>query len=183
MAYDFKELDQKVADTKEWLAREYRGLRTGRASPVILDGVQVSAYGSLMPLKQVANVGVEDPRTLRVSAWDAALVKDIEKAISTANLGLGVSAVGTDVRVSFPELTSERRAQLVKAAKAKLEDARTAIRVSRDECWKDIQVKEEEGGMGEDEKFRLKEELQKKIDGTNADLEKAFENKESEMNS
>ena len=83
----------------------------------------------------------------------------------------------------FPELTAERREQLVKAAKAKLEEARAAIRVARDECWKDIQAKEEEGGMGEDEKFRLKDDLQKKIDATNADLEKSFDKKEEEMNS
>jgi len=183
MAYDFKEFEQKVAGTREWLAKEYRGLRTGRASPAILDGIQVQAYGSLMPLKQVGNVSVEDARTLRVTAYDASILKDIEKAIANANLGLGVSAASTDVRVSFPELTADRRAQLIKAAKAKLEDARTAVRVSRDECWKDIQAKEEEGGMGEDEKFRLKDELQKKVDAANAELEKSFESKEKEMTS
>ncbi len=183
MAYDFAGFDQKLADSKEWLAREYRGLRTGRASPAILDSIQVSAYGSLMPIKQVGNVGIEDARTLRITPWDMGLIKDIEKAIMQANLGLGTVSDSSGVRVTFPELTSERRAQLVKAAKQKLEEARTAVRGTRDECWKDIQAKEAEGGMSEDEKFRLKDELQKKIDAINAALESAFESKEEEMNS
>lgn len=181
MAYDFSPFEKKTAAAKEWLAKEFSGLRTGRAAPAILDSVSVMAYGSQMPLKQVANVGVEDPRTLRVTAYDTSIIKDIERAISAANLGLGVVADGAGLRVMFPELTADRREQLIKAAKQKLEDARTTIRVARDECWKDIQAKEEEGGMGEDEKFRLKDELQKRVDTANEDLEKALDRKEEEM--
>lgn len=183
MAYDFTAFEGKVAAAREWLAREYRGLRTGRASPAILDSISVSAYGSLSPLKQVANVGVEDARTLRVQSYDASLLKDIERAISAANLGLGTSSDGVSIRVTFPELTAERREQLVKVAKGKLEEARTTVRGARDEAWKDIQEKEREGTLTEDDKFRLKEELQKKIDKANEDLEKAFEGKEKEMTS
>ncbi len=182
MTYDFTAFDQKLTDAKEWLGKEYRGLRTGRASPVILDGIHVQAYGSSMPLKQVGNIAVEDARTLRVTAWDAGLVKDIERGIVAADLGLSTVSDGSGVRVIFPELTAERRAQLVKAAKGKLEEARTAVRVARDECWKTIQAKEEEGGMGEDEKFRLKDELQKKTDTANEVLQEMFEGKEREMN-
>ena len=134
----------------------------------------VSAYGSMTPLKQIGNVGVEDARTLRVSAYDAGLIKDIEKAISSANLGLGTSSDGANVRVTFPELTSERREQLVKLAKGKLEEARTTVRIARDEAWKEIQTREKEGTLTEDDKFALKEELQKKVDKANEDLEKAF---------
>ena len=183
MNYDFKSFDTKLAGAREWLAREYRGLRTGRASPSILDGVSVSAYGSMAPLKQVANVGIEDARTLRVSPYDASLAKDIERAISAANLGIGTTADSSGVRVTFPELTSERREQLVKVAKHKLEEGRTAIRVARDETWKDVQEKEREGKLTEDDKFSLKEELQKKVDAANGELEKAFEAKEKEMSS
>lgn len=181
--YDFASLDKKVAGAREWLAREYAGLRTGRASPAILDGVTVSAYGSMSPLKQVANVGIEDARTLRVTAWDASLVKDIERAISAANLGVGTLADSSGLRVTFPELTSERREQLVKVAKHKLEEARTAVRVARDETWKDIQEKERESALTEDDKFQLKDELQKRVDASNAELEKSFESKEKEMQS
>ena len=179
--YDFKSLDAKVSSAKEWLAKEYRGFRTGRASPAILDSVAVSAYGSMMPLKQVANVGVEDARTLRVQPFDAALLKDIERAISAEDLGVGTSSDGATVRVSFPELTSERREQLVKGAKGKLEDARTTLRIARDETWKEIQSKEKEGVLTEDDKYNLKEEMQKKVDKANEELEKMFESKEKEM--
>lgn len=179
--FDFKSLDSKFAATKEWLAKEYRGLRTGRAAPALLDGIMIAAYGSQTPLKQVGNVAVEDARTLRVTAFDASILKDIERGITAANLGVGTSSDGSSVRVSFPELTSERREQLVKFAKQKLEEARMTVRVARDESWKDIQEREREGTLTEDDKFTLKDELQKRIDKINDALEKAFEAKESEM--
>ncbi len=181
MNYDFKIFDSKTVGAREWLSREYSGLRTGRAAPAILDGVMVSAYGSMTPIKQVGNVGVEDARTLRVSAYDAGLIKDIERAITAANLGVGTSSDGANIRVTFPELTSERREQLVKLAKAKLEEARTTVRIARDEAWKEIQEREKEGTLTEDDKFALKEELQKKVDAANKELETAFEKKEEEM--
>ena len=181
--YDFKPFDSKKAAAKEWLAKEYRGLRTGRAAPAILDGVAVSAYGSMMPLKQVASVGVEDARTLRVQPFDTSVLKDIERAITSANLGVGTTTDGVIVRVTFPELSTERREQLVKLAKGKLEEARTTVRMARDEAWKDIQEKERKSELTEDDKYSLKEELQKRVDKANEDLEKAFENKEKEMGS
>ncbi|MDP3965330.1 MAG: ribosome recycling factor [bacterium] len=181
MNYDFKIFDGKIIGAREWLAKEYGGLRTGRATPTILDGVMVSAYGSMTALKQVANIGIEDARTLRVSAWDPSIIKDIERAISAANLGIGTTADSSGLRVTFPELSAERREQLVKIAKHKLEEARAAVRVARDEAWKEIQAKEHEGTLTEDDKFSLKEELQKKVDSANGDLEKAFGKKEGEM--
>lgn len=179
--YDFKAFDTKIAAAKEWLAKEYRGLRTGRATPAILDSVTVSAYGSMMPLKQVANVGVEDARTLRVQPFDAGLLKDIERAIVAGDLGVGTTTDSSSVRVSFPELTGERREQLVKIAKGKLEEARTTVRLARDEAWKDIQNREKEGTLTEDDKFSLKDEMQKRVDKANKELEEAFESKEKEM--
>ncbi len=181
MAYDFTTLDQQLEAAREWLAREYSGLRTGRAAPAILDGISVTAYGSIVPLKQVANISVEDARTIRVVAFDPGTLKDIERAISAANLGLGTSADSSGVRVTFPELTSDRRQELVKVAKHKLEESRAAVRVARDEGKKDVQETEKEGGMGEDEKFRILEDLQKRVDLANAELEKAFDSKEKEM--
>ena len=182
-AYDFKTFDSKIAAAREWLGKEYRGLRTGRATPAILDGIAVSAYGSSMPLKQVANVGIEDARTLRVTPFDASIVKDIERGIAAANLGLGTGADSSGIRITFPELTAERRAEFVKLAKAKLEEARTAMRVARDLAWKEIQEKERAGELTEDDKFSLKEDLQERVDKANEDLEKTFESKEKEMSS
>ena len=183
MDYDFKQVEEKLKGAEEWLKKEYGGLRTGRATPAILDGVQISAYGSMTPLKQVGNISVEDARSIRVSAYDASLIKDIEKGITAANLGVGTSSDGSSVRVTFPELTGERRAELVKIAKQKLEEARTSVRLARDESWKEIQEREREGTLTEDDKFALKEDLQEKVDKTNEALEVAFKAKETEMSS
>lgn len=179
--YDFIPFDKKLVSAKEWLQREYGGIRTGRASTATLDSVSVSAYGSMMPLKQVASVGVEDARTLRVQPFDASVLKDIERGISAANLGLGVSSDGAIVRVTFPELTGERRAEFIKLAKGKLEEARATVRVARDEARKDIQEKERAGELTEDDRYRTFDEVQKKTDAINEDLEKTFEKKEKEM--
>lgn len=181
--YDFKTFDTKIASAREWLSKEYRGLRTGRAAPAILDSVMVSAYGSMMPLKQVGSIGIEDARTLRVQPFDTSVLKDIERAITTANLGVGTATDGALVRVTFPELTSERREQLVKLAKGKLEEARTTIRLGRDEAWKDIQEKARTSALTEDDKYALKDELQKRVDKGNEELEKSFESKKKEMSS
>lgn len=181
MPYDFKPFEQKIVAAREWLSREFGGLRTGRASPAILDGVSVAAYGSAVPLKQVAGVSTEDARTLRVQPYDAGLLKDIERGIASANLGLGTATDSSGIRVTFPQLTAERRAEMVKLAKAKLEEARTAVRVARDDVWKAIQDKERKSELTEDDKFSLKEELQKKTDKANDELEKAFDAKEREM--
>lgn len=183
MDYDFKPVEAKLKAAEEWLKKEYGGLRTGRATPAILDGVQISAYGSMMPLKQVGNISVEDARSIRISAYDNSLIKDIEKGITAANLGVGTASDGTSVRVTFPELTGERRAELVKIAKQKLEEARTSVRLARDESWKEIQEREREGTLTEDDKFALKEDLQERVDKTNEALEDAFKAKEKEMTS
>lgn len=181
MNYDFKTFDGKVAAAREWLVKEYRGLRSGRATPAILDGVSVSAYGGAAPLKSVAALGIEDARTLRVQPFDPSLAKDIERGITAANLGVGTVSDGATIRVTFPELTLERRGEFVKLAKGRLEEARAAVRIARDEAWKDIQKREKEGTLTEDDKFSLKDELQKRVDKANEDLEKAFESKEKEM--
>jgi ribosome recycling factor len=134
-----------------------------------------------MPLKQAASIAIEDPRTLRVAAYDSSLVKEIEKAITAADLGVGTGSDETGVRVTFPELTAERRQEFVKLAKQKLEDARTTVRKAREEVWSDVQEKEREGELTEDDKYMLKDELQKRVDAVQAALESLFEQKESEI--
>lgn len=181
MDYDFSELKAKLADAKEWLAQEYQGLRTGRATPALLDIVQVQAYGSLTPMKQVASVSVEDPRTLRISPYDAALTKDIERAVAAADLGVSTSVADTSIRVSFPELTAERREEIIRVAKHKLEEARQTVRGARDETWSDIQQKERDGELTEDDKYLLKDKLQEHVDEANSALENLFEKKEKEI--
>jgi ribosome recycling factor len=181
MAYDFKPFESTLKGAEEWLSREYKALRTGRANPAVLDNVQVQAYGSLQPLKHVATIAVEDARTIRVQPFDASVLKDIERAIVAADLGLGTVPDQSSIRISFPDLTTERRQEMVKTAKTILEDARTRVRVARDECWKEIQEKEKEGGMSEDDKFRGKDDMQKRVDDCNTNLENLFKKKETEM--
>lgn len=181
MAYNFELYTAASKETVDWLSREYGGIRTGRATPAVLDSVRVESYGSQMSLREIAAVGVEDARTIRINPWDASQVKAVEKALITADLGLSVVTDDKGIRVIFPELTVERRDQLTKLAKSKLEDARVAIRKARDESMKDIETKEKEGGMGEDEKFKLKAELQKRVEESNRTIESAYEKKEAEL--
>lgn len=174
-------IKQKLQESKDWLQKEYAGIRTGQANPSLLDGVRVESYGSLLPINQIGSVGIEDARTLRVSPWDNSQVPALEKAIREADLGVSVSADSGGLRVIFPELTSERRDQLLKLAKSKLEDARIAVRSSRDETMKDLDKSEKKGDISEDEKFTRKEKVQLMVDATNKELEGLFIKKEQEL--
>ena len=181
MQYNFSNF--KLGNNKivEYLIREYSQLNIGRASPVILDGVSVESYGSYVPLKNVASVSIEDPKTLRITPWDKNQIKEIEKAIVSSNLGLSVAADASGIRVIFPQLTTETRQTLVKVLKEKLEESRITVRKERERIWDEIQKLEKEGGMTEDDKFKAKEDLQKIIDKTNKNLENIFEKKEKEV--
>ncbi len=181
MAYDFKPFEKRIKEIEERAAKELSGIRTGRAAPAILDGVQVESYGARVPIVQVATVSVEDARTIRITPWDMSNAKEIEKAITQANLGLGVGADEKGIRVSFPDLTSERRAQLLKLAKEKVEELRTELRAARDQVWNDIQKQEKEKLMTEDDKFRSKDEMQKRVDAANKDFDGALDRKEKEI--
>jgi len=172
---------KRFTDIVEWLDKEFSTIRTGQATPTLLDGVRVESYGSMLPLNQVGSVGIEDARTLRISPWDATQVKAVEKAIADANLGLSVMADSSGVRVIFPELTGERRQQLVKLAKSKLEDARVSVKAVRDDIMKAIDAAEKSGEMSQDDKFVQKEEAQKLVDAANRALEARFSEKEAEI--
>ncbi|MDO8660147.1 MAG: ribosome recycling factor [Candidatus Parcubacteria bacterium] len=181
MQYNFSNFKIELKKVGDFLNKEYTQLNIGRASPMVLDGVSVESYGSYMPLKNVANISIEDSKTLRVAPWDKSQVKEIEKAIQAANLGLSVATDDLGIRVIFPQLTTESRQTLVKVLKEKLEESRIVVRKERERIWDDVQIKEKEGKMTEDEKFRAKEELQKIIDEANSNLEANFEKKESEV--
>ena len=161
MAYDFSKLKTNIKETEEWLVRELSGGRT--------------------PLRELGSVSTEDARTLRVIPWDKGLLKAIEKGITDADLGVGVSTDDQGLRVSFPELTSERRTQLSKIAGDRTEQAKVTLRSHRTDALKALEAAEEAGGMGEDEVKRLKGEIQKLIDEGNEALMKVFERKEEEI--
>ena len=181
MAYDFTPLKSKIKETEEWLSRELAGVRTGRATPTLLDGVKPEAYGARTPLAQIASVSVEDARTLRIIPYDPSLTKVIEKAIIDADIGISPSTDDQGLRVSFPELTAERRTQLVKIAKDKAEQARTTLRSHRTDAMKMLEAAEEAGGMGEDEVSRHKAEIQKLIDASNESVGEILKKKETEI--
>lgn len=181
MAYDFKKLKAGVEETRVWLEKEFFGIRTGRAAPALLDNVRVEAYGSKLPINQVATVGVEDARTLRVTPFDVTQAKEIERAIAGSNLGVSATVDDRGVRVTFPELTSERREQFLKLVNQKLEDARVSLRKVRDGVWDDIQEKTKRKEIGEDDKFKFKTEMQKLIDEGNHALETMAKKKEGEL--
>ncbi len=181
MPYDFKTLKDSLREAEEWLVREFGGIRTGRATPALLDSVVVEAYGARMSLRDLASTTTEDARTLRVAPYDVSTLKAIERAIQNANLGVSVVADDRGVRVAFPELTAERRTLLMKLARGKLEEARIRSRGARDSVWSDIQERERDGEMGEDDKFRAKEEMEKLAQEGNRSLEALFEKKEKEI--
>lgn len=181
MAYDFSHLTAHIAETEAWLTRELSGVRTGRATPTLLDGIKPDAYGSRTPLRDIASVSVEDARTLRIIPWDKELLKPIEKSITEADLGIGVSTDDQGIRVSFPELTSERRTQLSRIAGERTEQAKVTLRTHRTEALKELDAAEAEGGMGEDEVKRLRAEIQKYIDAGNEALGKILARKEEEI--
>lgn len=179
--FNFGDLKEKIKNVEEWLAKELSSIRTGRATPAVLDFVQIEAYGQKMSIKELANILAEDAKTIRVEPWDQSVSKEIEKAIISSNLGLSVVPFEKGLRVVFPELTSERREQFVKILKNKLEEARTSLRGARDKTWKEIEEKEKTGGMGEDDKFRLKAEMQKLVDGGNKKIEEMAAKKETDI--
>jgi len=181
MAYDFSKLKASIKETEEWLVRELSGVRTGRATPTLLDGIKPEAYGTRTALRELGSVSVEDARTLRIIPWDKTLTKAIEKGITDADLGVGVSTDDQGLRISFPELTSERRQQLTKIAGDKTEQAKVTLRSHRTDAMKALEAVEAPGGIGEDEVKRLKTEIQKLIDAGNDSLAKTLEKKETEI--
>jgi ribosome recycling factor len=171
----------KLKEVEEWLQKEFSSIRTGQASPALLDSIKVESYGSFVKINQVGSVSIEDARTLRISVWDKQAISAIERGIRDAELGVSTVTDSAGVRVIFPELTSERRVQLLKLAKSKLEDARISVRAVRDESMKTIEKQQKDGDISEDEKFGLKESIQAKVDATNRALEALFTQKEVEL--
>jgi ribosome recycling factor len=181
MAYNFQPFKNSIKETEEWLKKEFSAIRTGRATPAILDGVKVESYGSMMPINQLANISIEDARMMRISPWDASVTKSIEKAILVSDLGLSVTVDDKGLRIVFPDLTGERRADFVKIAKQKLEDAKIKVRGEREKVVKDLEKQEKDNVISKDDNFRAKTELQKMIDDSNKSFEEIFAKKEKEI--
>ncbi len=156
-------------------------IRTGRAHPSVLDPVQVDYYGNPTPISQVANIGVEDARTLKVTPWEKNMLPAIEKAIIKANLGLNPSSSGGDIRIPLPALTEETRKDMIKQAKAEAENARVAVRNVRRDANQHIAKLLKEKDISEDDERKANDDMQKMTDKAIADVEAALVVKEKDL--
>jgi ribosome recycling factor len=151
-------------EIKKWLQKELSSLRTGRATVTILDSVRVELYGTFSPVNQVSTINVEDAKTIRLTPWDKTAIKALEQAITKADLGLSVTSNGIDVRVIFPDLTTETRMNLVKQGYKKVEEAKVSLRTERADSIKKLEQFAKDNSIGEDDVKRAKDEIQKNID-------------------
>jgi ribosome recycling factor len=178
---DIADIERRMNGAVEALKREFAGLRTGRASAALLDPVSVDAYGSKMPLNQVGNVGVPDPRMLTVQVWDNGLVGSVEKAIRDAGLGLNPQTEGNLIRVPIPELTEERRVELTKIANKYAEQARVAARNVRRDGMETLKKLEKDGEISQDDQRKWSQDIQKLTDDTVKTIDETLAAKDQEI--
>jgi ribosome recycling factor len=160
----FKDVENRMSKCGEATQGDFATIRTGRATPALLDRLQVEAYGQPVPLNQVAGVNAPDARTLTITAWDKSVVPEIRKAIEKSDIGLTPNIDGTTIRLIVPPLTEDRRKELAKVVKKKAEDGRVAVRNVRHKAHDDIKVQLKAGDITEDDSKRMQDTLQKLTD-------------------
>ena len=175
------EVEQKTAQTLEVLQNEFAGLRTGRASVHLLDGVRVPAYGSDMPLNQLATVSAPDNQTLSVTVWDIANAGIVEKAIRDSGLGLNPMTAGGVIRLNLPPLTEERRRELTKVAGKYAEEAKISMRNIRQDAMSRIKRAVTDKEISEDDQHKFEEDIQKVFDGRASEVDAMAKKKESDI--
>jgi ribosome recycling factor len=176
-----KDSEAKMRKTVELLAVEFARIRTARANPALLDGIKVDYYGVPTPLKQIASIGVPDPRSLVIQPWDKNAVSEIEKAIQRSDLGLNPNVEASIIRIAIPALTEERRRELVKLVSRLTEESRVAVRNIRREAIEQFKKKEKEKEISEDEMHRGQKEVQDLTDKYVKELDGLFAKKEKEI--
>lgn len=165
----------------EHFEEDIKTLRTGRATPSLLEGVQVEAYGMQNPVKALGNINVEDSRTMVVTPWDKSVMKNLEKSIEAADLGVGVTNEGEKLRITIPEMTEDNRKEMVKKLNEKFENTRISIRHVRDEIKQNIEKAEKEKELSEDEKHQYLKELEEEIEKKNNKLKEVRDKKEQDV--
>jgi ribosome recycling factor len=175
------ELQRRMHGAIEALKHEFSGLRTGRASASMLDPITVEAYGSMVPMNQVANVTVPEPRLLSVQVWDRSVVTAVEKAIRNSNLGLNPQTEGQVIRLRIPELSQDRRKELTKVAHQYAEKARVAVRNVRRDGMEHLKKLEKDHVIGQDEHRKKHDEVQKLTDQVIKEIDAALQHKEAEI--
>jgi ribosome recycling factor len=179
--FDLNELEKRMRASLEALKRELSGLRTGRASTHLLDPVQVSVYGSKMPLNQVATVSVPEPRTISVQVWDKSNITAVDKAIREANLGLNPIVDGALIRLPIPTLTADRRQELAKLAHKYAEHGRVAIRNVRREGMDLLKKLEKDAKMSQDDHHKASAKVQELTDKLVKEIDETLASKEAEI--
>ena len=180
-AFDLDDLDRRMHGALNVLKSEFSGLRTGRASAALLDPIMVQAYGSNMPLTQVATVNVPEPRMITVQVWDKDMAPAVEKAIRESDLGLNPVVEGQVMRLPIPELNEERRQELVKVAHKYSEQAKVAVRNVRRDGMEKLKTLEKDGDIGKDDHHHQAAEVQKLTDKVIAEIDAALAEKETEI--
>ena len=176
-----KKFEDKMQKSIESLEREYNSIRAGRANPHVLDKIKVDYYGTPTPLQQVGNISVPEPRIITIQPWETSLLKAIEKEIMQSDIGINPTNDGKVIRLVFPELTEERRKELVKDVKKKGEAAKVAIRNIRRDAIEDIKKKGKEDGISEDEVKGYQDDVQKKTDEYIKKIDVEIEEKSNEI--
>ena len=179
--FDLSEFETSMKASIDALRREFSGLRTGRASPHLLDALQVSVYGSKMPITQVGNVSVPEPRTISIQVWDRSTVPAVEKAIRESNLGINPVVDGQLIRLPIPPLTAERRKELVKIAHDYAEKSKVAVRNVRREGMDTLKKLEKDGDMSEDEHRKESANVQELTDRYVKEVDNLLAAKEQEI--
>ena len=175
------EAEEKMIKTETVVAHEFAGVRTGKASPSFVENIQVEVYGSMMRLREVASITTPEPRQLVVQPWDVSSVQAIEKAIQKANLGLSPVVQGKIIRISFPELSAERRQEFVKITKKMAEDGRVAMRHVRRDAMEELKKSVKASETSEEEQEKAEKEIQKLTDQYVAKIEQHLAHKEKEI--
>ncbi len=178
---ELKEFEEKMKKAKDFLSGQFDAVRAGRANAAVLNGITVDYYGSPTPINQVAAISVPDPRTLVISPWDGSVLKGIEKAIQTSELGINPQNDGRVIRLVFPQLTEERRKDLAKQVRKYGEEAKVAVRNIRRDAMDKIKKQQKAGDITEDDQKDLEKDLQKLTDDNIKDIDKLTEAKEKEL--
>ena len=176
-----KVYEEKMTKSYDSMQREFISIRAGRANPHVLDKIRVDYYGTPTPLQQVGNISVPEPRMLQIQPWEKSLLKAIEKAILTSDIGINPANDGSVIRLVFPELTEERRKELVKDVKKKGEAAKVAVRNIRRDANEAFKKQNKAGEISEDDQKDLETKIQKITDKYIADIDKAVEEKSKEI--
>ncbi|MBO5917230.1 MAG: ribosome recycling factor [Oscillospiraceae bacterium] len=181
MSIEVKDYDVRMLKTIDVVKANFASVRAGRANAGVLDRIMVEYYGTPTPLNQVASVSAPDPRTLVIQPWDATLLKAIEKAIQTSDLGINPQNDGRVIRLAFPQLTEERRKELTKQVKKYAEDGKVALRNLRREAMDDIKAAKKNSEITEDDQKNLEKELQELTDKRYKDIDELCAKKEQEL--